>query len=440
MKTLIPIFKDNINIHFFDNISIIQKWEPERIELFSEAETDIIELIDGKKTIVTIQEMINRLYKVDPQYINSTNEKILLFITALNQSSYIDLIETSKSSSCKITGKRKKCYPRSITLELTDQCNLHCEHCYKEAKNTKGIFIALKQIETLINQVEDNIFDIQLTGGEPFLHPQINEILKTIVEHYYILVTTNGTLLSNVDESLLKKINFIQVSMYGATSKEYESMTGSQSAFKNFLYGLEKICTLRINNRVSVVLNKENMYKAEEYIKLAAFYGISEIKFGLPYLRGRALDNKRRWYFEKEEEHNIHKILMELNIKYKNKINVVVWNNEEENYNQYNIMKEYVKHIKMYKSFSCGAGSFSLAISEEGKVRACTFFPKNICTICDVEQMKSLINDEYEFNIKEVAAGFIDPISKFGVNSLGMCTPLKDLQSDLLSKPNKLDI
>lgn len=62
-----------------------------------------------------------------------------------------------------------------------------------------------------------NVFKITITGGEPFSHPQIIEILSEIKNQNFICyVLTNGTLINDRNIKTIKKcVNKLFLSNYG---------------------------------------------------------------------------------------------------------------------------------------------------------------------------------------------------------------------------------
>lgn len=83
----------------------------------------------------------------------------------------------------------------NLFIQLTyANCNLKCKHCYitPHKKLEKSDFISLDLIKNAIyTNATKNVENIYLTGGEPLLHPQFNNILRMCLKR------TNTTIISN---------------------------------------------------------------------------------------------------------------------------------------------------------------------------------------------------------------------------------------------------
>ena len=83
-------------------------------------------------------------------------------------------------------------------IEITNKCNLNCPICFaKSSDSEKEIFRSLEEIEFMLDKVveaEGQPDIIQLSGGEPTIHPQFFEILdlakKKPIRH--LMINTNG--------------------------------------------------------------------------------------------------------------------------------------------------------------------------------------------------------------------------------------------------------
>jgi uncharacterized radical SAM superfamily Fe-S cluster-containing enzyme len=82
-------------------------------------------------------------------------------------------------------------------IEICDACNLSCPVCYAESGTHRTTYRSLEQIEAMLDAVVSNEIEpdvVQISGGEPTIHPQFFEVLdaakKRPIKH--LMVNTNG--------------------------------------------------------------------------------------------------------------------------------------------------------------------------------------------------------------------------------------------------------
>ncbi|MGB3464808.1 MAG: radical SAM protein, partial [Cyclobacteriaceae bacterium] len=82
-------------------------------------------------------------------------------------------------------------------VEVTDRCNLSCPTCYAGSSPTYGRHRSLEEVKAMLDAIVRNEREpdvVQISGGEPTIHPQFFEILdyaKSLpIKH--LMVNTNG--------------------------------------------------------------------------------------------------------------------------------------------------------------------------------------------------------------------------------------------------------
>ncbi len=85
----------------------------------------------------------------------------------------------------------------NIVVEITDGCNLTCPTCYASSSPERMTHRSLEQVERMLdaacrNEVEPDI--VQISGGEPTIHPQLFEILDAAKARpiRHLMLNTNG--------------------------------------------------------------------------------------------------------------------------------------------------------------------------------------------------------------------------------------------------------
>ncbi len=90
-------------------------------------------------------------------------------------------------------------------IEIVESCNLACPTCYADSPRGDGQQVQALAFEEIIARIESVItrkgaIDIlQLSGGEPTLHPRFFDVMRYALEHKqigYILLNTNGVRLA----------------------------------------------------------------------------------------------------------------------------------------------------------------------------------------------------------------------------------------------------
>ncbi len=95
-------------------------------------------------------------------------------------------------------------------IEICDFCNLTCPVCYAESGPERQQFRSLAQIERMLDAVVRNEGEpdvVQISGGEPTLHPAFFEILKMAKARpiRHLMINTNGVRIAQ-EEDFAKRL------------------------------------------------------------------------------------------------------------------------------------------------------------------------------------------------------------------------------------------
>ena len=111
---------------------------------------------------------------------------------------------------------------------VTERCTLACSYCnmfmpHYEAPMHRELDIIKLDIDSYFNIV-DYVSVFHLVGGEPFLYPNIEEIIEHILKNYInkidkLIITTNGTILPKQSILDLLKENGVILSVSDYTDK-----------------------------------------------------------------------------------------------------------------------------------------------------------------------------------------------------------------------------
>ncbi len=127
-------------------------------------------------------------------------------------------------------------------IEIVNSCNLACPTCYADSPQSRAVdAVPLAELQARIQGVIDRkggIEILQLSGGEPTLHPQFFELLAWLHAHPgidYVLLNTNGVRIANDDTFSAELGRTFQRGKF----QLYLQFDGTQEAAQHWLRGAD---------------------------------------------------------------------------------------------------------------------------------------------------------------------------------------------------------
>ncbi|MGQ9712283.1 MAG: radical SAM protein [Desulfotomaculales bacterium] len=109
--------------------------------------------------------------------------------------------------------------PLVVTIELTNECNLKCRHCYASAGEKLDNELSLDEIKQLLGEISQlGTMEVEFSGGEPLLRPDLFEMIEYAEGlDFSVVLITNGTLVDREVASTLGNLGLkhVQVSLDG---------------------------------------------------------------------------------------------------------------------------------------------------------------------------------------------------------------------------------
>lgn len=158
--------------------------------------------------------------------------------------------------------------PFTVCMWITDSCNLACKYCY--AMPFSGRRIETRRALELIDEMADiGVFNLTLAGGEPFLHPDILQmILHGTSRGVRVGVLSNGiTIGQDVIRALEEHTdptNFmLQISLDSVDPAINDSVRGKTN---KVLETIERIAGSNIDLQLACVVHKLNVARAHQML------------------------------------------------------------------------------------------------------------------------------------------------------------------------------
>lgn len=165
---------------------------------------------------------------------------------------------------------KKNLQSGTLRIVLTTQCNYKCKYCFAEGEQDKQVrIIPLEKLKPILKIAKEfGINKIKLTGGEPLLYPEMEELLKYIreIDIPYVDLTTNISMLNEKNINLLNRyhVNALTLSLNTLEKEKYQYLSG----FSNFDLVEENLKTtiqeFKGKIRVNCIIFDEK-YKEKDY-------------------------------------------------------------------------------------------------------------------------------------------------------------------------------
>ncbi|MCR5743961.1 MAG: radical SAM protein [Lachnospiraceae bacterium] len=262
-----------------------------------------------------------------------------------------------------------------LQWHIIHSCNLHCVHCYQEDYNCR---MPYEQMVATLDKYEAYVRakgyegQINLTGGEPMLHPDFYRICEEIRRRGLRLgILTNGTL---IDENASNKLAalkpvFVQISLDGP-QKVHDLIRG-EGNFQRAVAGIDHLKSAGVRVLVSFTIMKQNCETFREVARVCAKHHVDKLWWD------RVVTDDESQYLTTEEFRKASETASRLSKKYDfiNNGRALQWIPEDN------------------CGYECSAGKRLLIILANGDMMACRRLPFVIGNIYRVDDLDSFLEE-----------------------------------------------
>ena len=255
-----------------------------------------------------------------------------------------------------------------ITIEITQQCPNQCVYCSSLSCPHKTTCLTTEKILEVVDDAVDlGCESISLSGGEPFLHPGLVQIVNHIAKQgVQCLIYTSGICFENgiphsipeeILEALRGKVAKYIVNVEAADEAAYDKIMGT--LFHGFAMMKQFIAEAVAMGEVveaHFVPMKLNYRQIPSVVEMCTELGVSRVSFLRFVAQGRGCENVEQLLLEKEES-----------IEAKRLMNQCVSNNAEG-------VRLGIPFADCCHRVNCLTGTSKLNIRYDGNVYPCEAF------------------------------------------------------------------
>lgn len=268
--------------------------------------------------------------------------------------------------------------PSNVTLSLTNRCNLKCPTCayWKTPADAKKEELTLEEMVRLLRQLREWLgpFMLGLTGGEPFLRPEIFDLLREAGK-LGIQTTTvnNGSLLPErrIEELKDSPINQISFSLNHLDAQKHDETRGVDGSAEKIYRAVEQLNYPGRHFRLtlSTILMGFNIDHLPEMVEWVRDKGLDAITFQILYFESGNDDYMPGWYktspFWDDDTEKINRGMDRL-VEMK-RAGLPITNSIE----QMEYMRRYLLDPEGPQTVPCKVGVANIDIEPNGDVRLC---------------------------------------------------------------------
>lgn len=179
------------------------------------------------------------------------------------------------------------------------RCNLKCIHCNVNSGPERTETLNLLTLKNILEKESfDSIVEVNITGGEPFLYKNLDNLLDLISSYFpktKVSISTNGTCINtDILKKHRNKITSVNVSVDGMEA-EHEIMRG-KGTFNKAMKGVKTLIDLGVPVKINTVISNINYSSIKNFEKyFNIHYPEAEVR-AIPLMPfGRAASDKQNF-------------------------------------------------------------------------------------------------------------------------------------------------
>ena len=158
----------------------------------------------------------------------------------------------------------------NVHIEITSKCNERCIHCYIPHEN-KTVQMSKEMFYDILEQCKKmNVLHINISGGEPMLHPNFLDFIKMCNEYNFsVNILSNLTLLNEkiVVEMQKNPLLGVQTSLYSMNKDVHEYITKMPGSYEKTINGIMLLKEHNIPLQISCPIIKQNQNEYDDVVE-----------------------------------------------------------------------------------------------------------------------------------------------------------------------------
>ncbi|MEN6405081.1 MAG: radical SAM protein [Thermoguttaceae bacterium] len=161
-----------------------------------------------------------------------------------------------------------------LQFQYDYRCNFHCRHCCTSKMDKQRRHFTLEDVRELSRQADEiGLAHVTITGGEPLLFPDFDELVMAIDPNkFFIASDSNGWLLDDAKARHLKSIGVekVHLSLDSISPQEHDDFRRKPGSHERVLKAIDASLKAGLSVLLNTVVTKERAY-SQEFIDFLEF-------------------------------------------------------------------------------------------------------------------------------------------------------------------------
>lgn len=281
---------------------------------------------------------------------------------------------------------------KQVSIEIIHKCPNRCLHCSSYSDMNCTLKIETEKVKEVIDSISNLKTEVlSISGGEPFLHTGLLEIVRYAKEkRLTTYIYTSGVTLNasggieSINWDILNKLKEISVDriifdLPAMDEHVYNQFMGTTGYQKFVFESISKTRKIGIYTEIHFVPTKINVSEVDKVLEFAEKAGVNKVSFLGLVPHGRAEQNKQELVLDKRENDKLKEKLQKLA---SDKIRIGIPLQLDKN------------------EYRCYAGKSKLCIRYDGKVFGCEAF--KYVQLVDDNNNDIIADSIYEASLEDI--------------------------------------
>ena len=163
--------------------------------------------------------------------------------------------------------------PYHVQWMVTRRCNYRCAGCnvWREQDNEELSAEEIKRGLDVLRKL--GVVEVLISGGNPLLRADIDEIIEYASRYFFTTVYDNGSMAAEKIDAL-RHANFVAISIDSLNPEKNDRIRGVKGAWKRAMETVEKLHREGINVSVTPTISQANLYEIVDFTKYFLNKGI----------------------------------------------------------------------------------------------------------------------------------------------------------------------